>query len=253
MKGRVGGLYRYPLKGFTPERLERVDLIAGAGLPHDRRYVVEDGSSGFDPAAPSHISKMRFAVLAKIPEVACVRTRYDEAVGVLHAEAPGAPPIDAALHEEAGREAFATWLSSILGDKASGALRVLEAPGEHRFYDAWKGYVSLINLASLREMETHIGQTLDPLRFRANIYVDDWPAWGELQRLGRKLSIGGVRANVTRDIPRCVATHANPGTGKRDIDVLDALRRDYGHVLCGVYLDIEQGGAIALGDTVELI
>jgi uncharacterized protein len=253
VRGRLSGLYRYPLKGFTPERLERVDLLAGAGLPHDRRYVVEDGPSGFDPDAPSHISKMRFAVLAKIPEVACIRTRYDERAGVLHAEAPNVAPIDAGLNQASGRQAFAGWLTEVLGDKANGTLRVLEAPGDHRFYDSWKGYASLINLASLRDLEARIGQRLDPLRFRANLYVEGWPAWAELETVGRGVRLGQVRARITRHIPRCVATHANPTTGIRDIDVLAVLGRDYGHVLCGIYLDIEQGGPIATGDPVELM
>ncbi|MDB5458271.1 MAG: molybdenum cofactor sulfurase, partial [Caulobacteraceae bacterium] len=89
MTGRIAALYRHPVKGFTPEPLDAVVLTAGAHFPCDRLYTVEDGPSGFDPAHPAHISKMRFAVLAKIPALARARTAYDEASGEFRVEAVG--------------------------------------------------------------------------------------------------------------------------------------------------------------------
>src|SRR4051812_3976960 len=82
MQARIVSLYRHPVKGFTPERLAGAELIAGQCFPCDRLYAVEDGPSGFDPAAPDHVSKMKFTVLAKIPAVAKALTAYDEATGV---------------------------------------------------------------------------------------------------------------------------------------------------------------------------
>ena len=46
-------IYRYPVKGLSPEPLPRVALQAGQTLPADRRYAIENGPSGFDPAAPA--------------------------------------------------------------------------------------------------------------------------------------------------------------------------------------------------------
>jgi len=40
------------LPGLTPEPLQRVASEAGQTLPADRRYAIENGPSGFDPAAP---------------------------------------------------------------------------------------------------------------------------------------------------------------------------------------------------------
>ena len=77
MGGIVTGLYRHPIKGFTPERLEQVNLTAGAYFPCDRLFAIEDGPSGFDPSAPAYISKTRFTVLAKIAEVARAWTGED--------------------------------------------------------------------------------------------------------------------------------------------------------------------------------
>src|SRR5262245_40807044 len=104
MTGHAVSIYRHPVKGFTPERLDSVSLTVGAGVACDRIYAIENGPSGFDPEAPAHTPKQKFTVLASIPAVAKVRTHYDDHTTVLHAEAPGRPDIDATLGEEAGRE-----------------------------------------------------------------------------------------------------------------------------------------------------
>jgi ABC-type histidine transport system ATPase subunit len=89
----VQSIWRHPVKGFTPEPLRAVTLSAGACFPFDRLYAVEDGPSGFNPETPAHISKQKFTVLAKIPAVAKVRTRFDEATGELEASFEGLAPI----------------------------------------------------------------------------------------------------------------------------------------------------------------
>ena len=57
---RIDAIYRYPVKGFTPERLPRVTLTARATLPLDRAYAVENGPSSFDPQKPQYFPKIRF-------------------------------------------------------------------------------------------------------------------------------------------------------------------------------------------------
>src|SRR5688500_6439395 len=125
MNGLVSAIFRHPVKGFTPEPLQSVDLAPGQGFPHDRAWAVEDGPSGYDPAAPAWVTKQKFTVLAHMPKVAAARTRYDEATGVLSAEAPGQRPFAGALAEPAGRDAFAAWLTELLGGDAQGPLKVV--------------------------------------------------------------------------------------------------------------------------------
>ncbi|MBO9559434.1 MAG: MOSC domain-containing protein [Caulobacter sp.] len=252
MHARIASLYRHPIKGFTPERLSSVDLVAGQCFPCDRLYAVEDGPSGFDPKAPDHISKMKFAVLAKIPAVAKARTDYDEATSVFSARAEGRPDFAGDLRGEAGRRAFEAWLADLLGDEAQGPLRVVQGPGDYRFMDSRSGYVSIVNLASVRDLETRIGRPVDPLRFRANLYVDGWPAWAENDWEGRAMRVGQARAEVLKPIVRCAATHVDPVTAERDIEIVKALFDHYGHMLCGIYLRVDEGGAVAEGDFVGL-
>jgi len=248
MTGLIAAIYRHPVKGFTPERLDRAELAAGRNFPCDRIYAVENGPSGFDPADPQFIPKQKFAVLAAIPQVAQARTAYEEASGILRAEAPGQPSFEAALTEPAGRGAFAAWLATLLGEAARGPLKVLPTGGGHAFMDHPQGHVSVINLASVRDLEGRLGRVLDPARFRANVYVEGWPPWAELDWTGRDIALGPVRGQVFKSIVRCAATHVDPATAVRDIEVTKALFDAYGHMHCGVYLNVTRGGAIAVGD-----
>jgi uncharacterized protein YcbX len=253
MQSQVTALYRHPVKGFTPERLDHVQLTAGACFPCDRLYAVEDGPSGFDPDAPAHISKTKFTVLAKIPRVAKARTAYDEATGVLTASAEGQPDFAGDLRGEVGRRGFEAWLAGLLGDEASGPLRVVEGPGAYRFMDSRSGYVSIVNLASVRDLAAKLGRPVDPLRFRANLYVEGWPAWVENDWTGRAMRVGQARAEVLKPIVRCAATHVDPVTAERDIEVVKALFDHYGHMFCGIYLNVEEDGAVREGDGVAVV
>lgn len=248
MIGNVQSLWRHPVKGFTPEPLEAVTLTAGACFPCDRLYAVEDGPSGFDPDTPKHISKQKFTVLAKIPAVARIRTRYDEARDLLTAEFDGRPGFEAVLAQEGGRAAFAEWLAAVLGDEVRGPLKVLPAPGAHRFMDDVQGFVSIVNLASVRDLQARIGRPVDPRRFRANLYVEGWPAWVENDASGKPARLGEALASVVKPIVRCVATHVDPDTGERDIDLVRALFETLGHTHCGVYLSVTRGGRLRIGD-----
>jgi hypothetical protein len=250
MDAAVTSIYRHPIKGFTPERLDEARLEVGQAFPCDRLFAVEDGPSGFDPAHPAHISKMRFAVLAKIAEVARARTAYDDATGILHAEAVGMDDFSGDLSSDAWRAAFAAWLGELLGEAADGPLRVVSGAG-HRFLDHPQGHVSIINLASVRDLEARLGRPVDPLRFRANLYVEGWPAWAENGWTGRTLSLGAAEAEVFKPIVRCAATSVDPTTAERDFDLPAALFEQYGHVLCGLYVKVTRAGIVAEGDLVK--
>jgi len=253
MTGRVAALARHPIKGFTPEFLDQVHLSAGAHFPGDRLYAVEDGPCGFDPDAPTHIMKMAFTVLAKLPAVAAVRTKWVEDEGVLKAWHPDFGEISVDLDDESGRTMFATWLSGVLAGQVRGPLNVLAAPETFRFMDSRTGYASIINLDSLRDFEAKIGREIDPARFRGNIMVGGWPAWSELDMAGQEIVIGDTRLRGIKPIERCRAPDVNPDTAARDLDVVPLLREHYGHFNCGLYVEVLDGGDVAIGDAARLV
>jgi len=248
MTGRVRALARHPVKGFTPENLSSVHLSAGEHFPGDRLFAVEDGPCGFDADNPVHIKKTAFTVLARLPQIASVRTRWNEDEGTLTASHAAFGEITTDMDGEAGRAMFATWLTAVLGGAVRGPLTVLSGPGGFRFTDSRTGFVSIINLNSVRDLEAKTGWTIDPARFRGNIIVDDWPAWSEIDLAERSIQIGKARLSVIKPITRCVATHVDPQTAEADMDIVKALFDHYGHVLFGIYCRVETAGSASVGD-----
>ena len=56
----IRSIYRYPVKGLSPEALPRIVLAPGETVPGDRLYAIENGPSGFDPSAPAYLSSSIF-------------------------------------------------------------------------------------------------------------------------------------------------------------------------------------------------
>src|SRR5262249_32935133 len=112
-------------------------------------------------------------------------------------------------------------------------------------------YRSSISLRS-RPLRTWLALP-NPLRFRGNLYVSDWPAWCELDLIGKELGIGRrARLKVVKRIKRRAATNGGPDPRVRDLEVPQALTRHLGHGDCGVYAEVVKGGEIAQGDNIEI-
>jgi uncharacterized protein YcbX len=252
MRGTIASIYRHPVKGLTPERLDAVQLEAGAYFPNDRHYAIEVGPSGFDPENPTHISKQRFTVLARFPTLARIKTRLDDATGAFHLGDAHGFGVETRLDTGDGRATVERFLQAFLGEDAPGQLRVLESPRGYRFTDHPQGFISVINLASVRAVAQAIGQHVDPLRFRANIYVDGLKPWAEDEWVaGQSVSLGGVSLAMFKPIVRCVATHVNLDTGTRDIDMVGMLREHFGRDLLGAYFSVTSSGRVSEGDPLE--
>lgn len=249
---RVASLYRYPVKGFSGEKLKSVSLEKGATFPADRAFAIENGASGFDPAAPTWQPKIKFLCLMRNAKLAALQTLYDDANGVFAVAKDGAPMVEASLKTEAGRAAIEYFFHDFMGGEARGPLRVIEAPN-HSFSDVSAKVAHIVNLASLKDLGASIGRELHPLRFRANIYVDGWKPWIENDLVGKTLTIGGVTFKGTKLTVRCAATEVNPETAERDVDVPEALWRKIGNTDCGFYASIVAPGKISEGDEVRIL
>ena len=80
---QVTNLYRYPVKGLSPEPLPRVALQVGQTFPADRRYAIENGTSGFDPRAPSWLPKSCFLMLMRNERLAGLQTHFEDRTNLL--------------------------------------------------------------------------------------------------------------------------------------------------------------------------
>lgn len=245
---RVVSLYRYPVKGLSPQKLKAAELESGGYFPGDRLFALENGPSGFDAAAPVHQPKVKFLMLMRNGALAGLTTHYDDASGVLTIAREGRLVAQGNLSEAAGRAAIEAYLTEYLGDEIRGPVRLLAAPAGFRFTDSKSGFVSLVNLASVAALARLQGVAVDPLRFRANLYIDGLESWAEAGLLGRTLAVGGAQLELLKMTDRCAATGVEPGTGRRDMDLVQTLRLNFGHIDCGVYARIATGGRIAVDD-----
>ena len=245
---RIEAIYRYPVKGLSPEPLGRAWLAVGETLPGDRLYAIENGPSRFDLAQPRYQPKTHYLMLMRNERLATLKTRYDEPSRTLIVAHDGREAVRGDLGSPQGRAAVEDFFASFCRDDLRGPPRLLHAPS-FSFSDVARKVVSIINLASVAALAEVIGAPIDPLRFRANTYVTGWPAWHELDLVGQEIALGaGARLKVVKRIVRCAATNVDPTTGMRDLAIPDALQRTYGHADCGIYAEVVAPGEIATGD-----
>jgi uncharacterized protein len=246
---KIASLYRYPVKGLTPEPLSRAELKPGQTLLADRRYAIENGPSGFDPGAPAWLAKPHFLMLMRDEWLAGLSTHFDDATNVLTIRHNGKVAAQGDLETAEGRTAIERFFSTVFAGQIKGPPKVLSSPG-HSFSDVARKVISIINLASVRAIENMVGAPVHPLRFRANLYVDGWPAWSEFDLVDRTLAIGATRLKVVKRIVRCAAVNVDPDTAERDLAIPQALQRRLGHGDCGIYAEVVTGGTIAVGDAI---
>jgi uncharacterized protein YcbX len=249
---QIASLFRYPVKGLTPEPLESVTLEVGQTLPADRRYAIENGPSGFDAADPQWKSKAYFLMLQRDQWLAGLHTHFDDATGILTIRGNGAIVAQGNLQTAEGRSAIERFFATRFAAQIKGPPKILSSGG-HSFSDVAKKVVSIINLGSLRAIENMVGVPVHPLRFRANLYVEGWSAWHEFELLDRTLAIGETRLRVVKRIARCAAINVDPDTAARDLDIPTALMRRLGHNECGIYAEVIAGGIVNVGDRLTVV
>ena len=181
--------------------------------------------------------------------LAALHTHFDDASNVLTIRRDGAVATQGDLETAEGRAAIERFFASSHAGTIKGTPKVLSSRG-HSFSDVARKVVSIINLGSVAAIEGIIGRPVDPLRFRANLYVSGWPAWHEFELLDRTLAIGDVRLKVVKRIVRCAAVNVDPESAARDLDIPHTLMRRFGHADCGVYAEVVAGGAISVGDAI---
>jgi len=248
---QIASIYRYPVKGLSPEPLAAVALSVGQTLPADRRYAIENGPSGFDPADPKWMVKAHFLMLQRDEWLAGLQTHFEDASNVLTISQNGFIAAQGDLETAEGRGAIERFFATGFAGAIKGPPRVLSSSG-HSFSDLARKVVSIINLGSVAAIEEIVGQPVHPLRFRANLYVSGWPAWHEFELLDQTLAIGEVRLKVVKRIVRCAAINVDPETAERDLNIPPALMRHLGHNECGIYTEVIADGTIATGDAVTL-
>jgi uncharacterized protein YcbX len=248
---QVVSLYRYPVKGLSPQALPALQLTPGETVPFDRAYAIENGPGRFDPDNPRHLPKTTFLMLMRNERLAALDTQFDEATETLAILREGKQVARGQLTTKLGRQMLEQFFAAYMKEELKGPPRIVSAPG-HSFSDRADKCLHLVNLATVRDLERTVGTGLDPLRFRANVYFDGAEPWEEKKWLGQVLQSGPVTLKVFAETTRCDATNVNPATAQRDTAIPPTLLRTYGHACVGIYASVIDGGEIRPGDRLTL-
>ena len=114
----------------------------------------------------------------------------------------------------------------------------------------------LISEASLADLNSRLPQAVSMRRFRPNLVVDGDEPYAEDH--WRRIRIGEVEFAGVKNCSRCVFTTIDPDTGVKDLsrEPLRTLsryrRKPEGGVFFGQNLIPRSGGAIHVGDSVEI-
>ena len=247
----ISALYRYPVKGMTAHALQSVALEAGGSMPFDRAYAIENGPGRFDPANPRHLPKINFLMLMRNERLAGLEARFEDVGTTLTVLRAGRQVARGDLSTALGRKLIEQFIAAYMASDLRGAPRIVSAPG-HSISDVAVKCLHVVNLASVRELERVAGRSIDPLRFRANVYIDGVPAFAERQWLAKAVLLDAVEVEIIDRTIRCEATNVDPSTAQRDLAIPAVLQRTWGHTDFGVYATVKSAGTIAVGGSVRV-
>lgn len=247
----ITDICRYPVKGLSPDHPGDIELTPGSVMPFDRRFALAHASSRVDKTRPDWAPKTEFLMLARDEKLAQLGIEFDSETADLVITRKRKQISRGCLTSQTGRTVLQMFLASFLPDGSRGKPTIVEAPDGKSFSDVPSNVISIINLATVKDVERVLRQSVDPIRFRGNLYIDGLPAWGEMSWIGKEIVLGeGVRLKIEEPIGRCAATNVDPATGNRDLNIPLALRKGFGHSDCGVYAKVVEGGTIKVGDAV---
>jgi uncharacterized protein YcbX len=256
---RVAALYCYPVKGFTGVACETLSVLDGGRIAGDRVLGVRfnDATVRDDAWGTKH----EFVALVNTPGLARLHLRFDEDRRRLRIELEGQVLVEEAL-DDVGRKRIAGAVEKYVLEldenplssrRGRLPLRMVGDGVTPRYQDQEPGYVTLHGRPSLAALAALTGSDPSEHRFRSNIAIDGLEAWEEQRWIGRSVRIGDVVFDVASAKTRCLATHANPLTGRRDLKIMQMLLRAFPSEkpTFAVAMTTRRGGTIRVGDEVE--
>jgi uncharacterized protein YcbX len=260
--GTVQAIWRYPVKSFRGERLERAEVTAN-GLTGDRAYALRDRATG------RVMSGKRWARLFECaatypdgpsapPEIALPdgsRVGIERAGAVLSAwlghdvELARAAPDEAVQYEIAIQT-----VDDIEAGVDQGTVDAADFPcPPGSFFDA--APLHLLTDATLASLRAAYPEgRFDVRRFRPNVVIETGRALGLVEESwsGRTVALGEqVRASVLMGTIRCVMTTLPQEDLPRDPRILRTIAQHAGGN-AGVYATIAAPGMLRVGDRIVL-
>ncbi|PHY94351.1 MOSC domain-containing protein [Acetobacter pomorum] len=263
----IASMHIYPVKGLRGLSLTQARLWPW-GLEADRRWMVADLQGRFITQRTCR----NMALISAVPtQEGLVLRKADASACYVHFPDTHAPVRsvtvwkDTVQARDAGEDA-ALWLEKALGQPCR--LVWMDTPRQARlrhldgaevpvsFAD---GYPLLVaNMASLADLNTRLpkGQAVPMARFRANIVVQDAPAWAEDGWM--RIGVGTAILRILAPCSRCVVTTIDQTTAeipnpKEPLATLAAFHRTPKGVMFAQNAVVEQSGLIEVGAPVRVL
>jgi hypothetical protein len=259
---RVAALYRYPVKGFTPEACESLEVLESGRVAGDRVLALRfaNAAAGDDAWGTKHecVALINTPGLARLQVVfdhrrlrlrVCLKEKVlaDETL-----DAGGRARVAAALQDYV----LALEENPLVSQPGRLPLRLVGDGRTPRYQDKEAGQVTLHARASLAAVAVAAGAaSVSEQRFRSNIAIEGAAAWEEQGWIGRTLRIGEVEFKALEPKTRCLATHANPESGVRDLPLMQTLLRALPAerpTFAVALLPAARGGTIRVGDALRV-
>jgi uncharacterized protein YcbX len=181
----VVALYRYPVKGFTPEACDSLTVLDEGRIAGDRGLGVRFADT--EAADDAWSRKSGMVALINAPGLTCLNVRFDQESVRLQVSLGTSVLFDEELNSQ-GRLRLAAVLAAYvikldvnpLTDHPERLpLRIIGDGHSPRYHDEPPGRVTLHSRGSLEAVQAAVGNEVSELRFRSNIAVDGLTAWEE--------------------------------------------------------------------------
>lgn len=216
MIGEVTNTFVYPIKGMHGvDMVERgIHASTTVGVVGDRNFAIyrkpSEPPTAWAPKGRFWVCMNREGMATKIGDTGLIETDLDDEY-----------------------ELDPDWVEGMLrgrGNIPVDDCSLVHTGGTWHIADTNKPCISFLNLASVRDLEEYAGVSIDPRRFRMNVWVEGLDPWAELdyvtafeQDARFPMWVGDVQVHCDDLCERCKAITQNPETGLFDIELLEIL------------------------------
>ena len=267
---KIAALRRYPVKSLLGESLSAA-VLGERGVPGDRRFALVDVETGLVASAKQPRLWRALLTASAVVDGDGVRVEFadgtslagpsgelDAALSELTKRAvrlTDVPPEGAQLHRAVPEEVLELGVEA----EVDATVTTLGAILPGTFFDF--APVHVITTGTLAAIGEHSSRgVVEVERYRPNLVLDTGNGFVEDDWVGRTISVGEARLRVLLPSPRCAIPTLAHGALPGDRDALRVLAAhhqvtipDFGTFpTAGVYAVVEQPGAVAVGDAVEV-
>ena len=234
--GHIKALFRYPIKSMAGVALERTGL-GWHGLNGDRRFAFRRLTDN---------SSFPWLTASRLPQLLLYKP-------IGEAELDKDLPTHVRTPDGTELQLQSDDLRDEISQRHGSPVQLMQL--KHGIFD--DATVSLINTATIRELERESGRPLDVLRFRPNILIESPGAepFAEDQWIGKTLRFGddnGPAVSVTLRDLRCVMINLDPETSEADPSVMKtAVRLNANYA--GVYATVVSTGELRIDQKIYFV